>query len=315
MLATMLGLSIWFGAPGPQGFSAASAIFGAVLLIALLSLRPAKPVAATMWITLAALPLLAIFPNGIAANIMRLIYTALPVAVAATAGVRSRPRLALGLIPALACCLGATVIDLHTADASISKPNAYTALHAELTTLPDLGNHRLEVARDGSHAAAAMLVDTTALARGYETQTENDVDAILISKALTSQTYRQWLDANAVEYVAAARTPVTETAEWRLVSGGQLGYLTKIWSDSYFDLYRVQDATEIVPAPAQLIKADQASMTIFVPYPMRLTLRLHYSHLLTARIEPAPKAADFDATPDGWTSFNASVAGTYQLGG
>jgi hypothetical protein len=315
MLTALLGLSLWFGTPGPQGFSAASAIFGATLLISLLSLRPAKPVAATLWITLAVLPLLAIVPNGIAANIMRLIYTALPVAVAATATVRSKPRLVLGLVPALACCLGATIIDLHTADAPISKPDAYTALRSELTQLPDLTNRRLEVARDGSHAAAAMLVNTAALARGYETQTENDVDAVLISNSLTATTYRQWLDANAVGYVAAARTPVAQTNEWRLVTSGQLPYLTKVWSDRYFDLYRVQDATTIVPAPAQLLSADQASMTIYIPHEMRLTLRLRYSHLLTARSEPAPKSADFDETPDGWTSFHAKQPGVYQIGG
>ncbi len=314
-LLSILALSIWFGTPGPQGFSTVSALFGATLIITLLSLRPSRPVAATLWITLFALPVLAIIPNGIAANIMRLIYTALPVAVAATTQVRNRARLALCLIPAPACCLGATVIDLHTADAPISQPVAYTALRTELTQLPDLFNRRLEVARDGSHAAAATLVDLTALARGYETQTENDVDAVLVSDGLNAVTYREWLNENAVGYVAVAHVPVIQTAEWKLTSAGNLPYLSKIWSDAYFDLYRVQDATTIVPAPARLVSADQASMTIYVPQPMTVTLRLHWSHLLGARQQPAPDAAQFTGTADGRTAFRANQAGVYRIGG
>jgi hypothetical protein len=315
-VVTLVGVAFWYGAPGPEGFTIAAAVASATLLGLMLLARPSRPVALAIGLSLTLIPLLVLVPNGMGSNVLRWIYAVLPVAVAATA--RSRRWLtAVAVVPALAYCVSATVLDLSIAAAPNSQPSYYTGLKQELSGLSaPLMNHRLEVVSDGTHAAAYALLDQAALARGYETQADNALDPIFTDpQALTASTYQMWLSANAVAVIAVDRAPLRRTAEFELITNSRPPYLHLVWSTKDWTVYQVAAATPIVPRPAELVSATQADLTLLVSRPMTVTLRLRWSKLLTADGPPGATAADIDATTEGWTRFTALAAGTYVLRG
>ena len=127
----------------------------------------------------------------------------------------------------------------------------YTPLIDQLKNQPDLRNHRLEVVQSGSiHTAAYALLGHAALAGGYETQEQNKLNAVLSDPKLDAVSYKVWLDNNAVGYVAVNRRYPVTTPEYTLAARHRPSYLVPVSSTPTWSLYRVSDATPIVPAPA-----------------------------------------------------------------
>jgi hypothetical protein len=309
----LLGLAAYFGVPGPEGFPAWQvALAGGAIAVMLLA-RPPAYVRTVLLVSLAACLILALVPNGMGSNIERLTWICLPVAVVATS--RARPPVALlaaGL--ALSCSISASVYDLYLAAQPMSARSYYRDLVTELDTIPELNNYRVEVVPDGTHAAAYALLDHAQLARGYETQSDNKLDAVLNAPTLNPSTFESWLDNNAVGYVVLDRTTLTPGPEDRLVRSGSLPYLHQIWSDAHLRLFAVSDPTPIVGPPGHISHADQASLTITTPHPGRLPVRVRWSRFL--HITP-PGATHATLQPDGsgWTILIASRPGTYELAG
>jgi hypothetical protein len=179
-----------------------------------------------------------------------------------------------------------------------------------------LTSYRLEAVPDGTHTASYALLDHAMLARGYLTQTDNALNAVLTSRAtLNALTYKIWLDNNAVGYVAIGKTALNPDPEYQLVSGGQLPYLTKIWSDTNWTLYRVGSPTPIVAPPARIRDVDQSSMTVDVPEAGTLPVRVRWSKFLTADAPGPARGATVADDGYGWTILTAPVPGQYVLHG
>jgi hypothetical protein len=304
-----------FGAPGPEGFTAKQALVTASALLLFLASRPPKHLGVVILLSLLACPLLVAIPNGMGSNFQRLVWICLPVAVVATA--RTRLRFA-GFASALAIVSGAlgTAHDVAVARAPMSTVSYYAPLAAELDRIPALTSYRLEAVPDGTHTASYALLDHAMLARGYLTQTDNALNAVLTSRAtLNALTYKIWLDNNAVGYVAIGRTALNPNPEYELVSGGQLPYLTKIWSDTNWTLYRVESPTPIVAPPARIRDADQSSMTVDVPKAGKLPVRVRWSKFLTADAPGHASGATVTDDGYGWTILTAPVPGPYVLHG
>lgn len=310
-LASLIGLAIYFGIPGPEGFPVLHALLAAATLVVMLLARPVNYVRTVVLVSLPLLAVLAAIPNGVGTNFERFTWLCLPVAVIATAQARLRWA-AVAAGGALACSVVGTAHDLYVAAKPMSSETYLSGLVAELDRTPGLTTYRLEVVPDGTHVAAYALLNHAMLARGYETQTDNALDAVLTSPQLDAATYRRWLDDSAVGYVALDRVTLKPGPEDDLVRSGQLGYLRPVWSDAHWVLYKVAAATPIVAPPARITDADQAQLTITTPQAGRVTIRVHWSRFLHV---DGPADARLSPGPSGWTVLDAQTPGRYVIGG
>jgi hypothetical protein len=305
--ASLLAVAIYFGSPGPEGFPLSHAPWTVLALVGMLLARPPAYIRTVVAISLAALPLIVFVPNGMGTNFERFAWICLPVAVAATA--QARYWLIVGAT-GFAVTVGAigTIHDVFVAAQPMSELSYYNSLIAELDRTPGLADYRVEVVPDGTHVAAYALLNHASLARGYETQSDNELNAILSSKSLNATSYKIWLDNNAVGYVAIDQKTLRSGPEDRLVRSGRLPYLHLAWSDSRWRLYRVWAATPIVAEPAHIVAADQAQLTISTPRAGTLALRVRWSRFLTVS---GPGSAQVTSDGQGWTTLAVAKPGRY----
>jgi hypothetical protein len=245
-------------------------------------------------------------------NFNRMVWIWLPVAVVATA---RRPAIVAVTCVALGVYLGAraTTHDLEVAYAPASSPTQYPDLLAAIDRIRDLASYRVEAVSDGTHDAAYFLLNHAQLARGYETQADNRLNAVILNGRLDAAVYRRWLDTNAVGYVVLHRIVVEPSAEYWLVSGG-LPYLRAVWSSPNWVLYRVVDPTPIASSPARIVDADQSNIVITVPVATSVMLRLRWSPALHLS-GPLAKRGHLEIDATGWTRLIADSAGQFQIAG
>ena len=304
-----------FGVPGPEGYPAKQALSASLGLIVLLIARPPRHLVALIVLTLVACPILVAIPNAMGSNFQRLVWIWLPVAVIATA--RARRHVAF-LAVAIVVYFGAqgTIQELHVATKPMSSANYYTALATELDTIPGLDNYRIEVPYDGTHTAAYALLNHAALAGGYESQTDHALNAVLRSSIrLDAESYRLWLDTNAVGYIAVGRTTLSDNPEYRLVTSAQLSYLTPVWADSNWTLYEVTNPRPIVAPPATMVDASQSSLTIRVSGAGVIGVRVRWSKFLSVESPVDAPAASLTDDGYGWTLLTTQQSGLYVLHG
>ncbi len=321
---TLVVVAAVFGTPGPQDYSVYSGLLTAASALAMLYARPHPTVRVVLWCTALAAPILTFFPNGMGSNFVRFPWICVPAAVVATAAAAPRWRVVVALLPALALCANSTITDLVRADQPSASRSYYDSLITQLRGLPDRHNYRLEVVGDPHiHTAAYALLGHIALAGGYETQEQNALNHILNDPAhLNPTSYQVWLNNSAVGYVALDRARTQDYAEYTLVSTTRLPYLTEISRSRRWVLYKVRDATPIVPPPQRLLSAGQAQMRIEVPCACRFYVRVRYSKFLGAtahfrdtggaHVTTTARLAD---DGNGWTVVTTYVAGVYVFDG
>ena len=202
-----------------------------------------------MWLTILGAPLVFFIPNGLGDNLLRLVTYCLPAVVVATSARRGSLAL-VGVSVALVLSTKQSVGDVFEAAEPTASPLYYTSLIHELNRLHgELRDCRLEVADDGTHTASYALLDHAMLARGYEYQEDNALNPSLSHKGLDATTYKIWLQDNAVGYVAISSTRRKPTPEYTLVSSRRPPYLSPVWHDAKWSLYRVQNPNPIVKPP------------------------------------------------------------------
>jgi len=319
-------VAVLFGAPGDEPFS-----FAQLLAVGLTQLwfwwaRPAEHVRTIMNLSLLTTVVLFLIPNGMGSNFSRFAYFCLPVAVVATSSKRWIVALWAVLPVTIAATVG-TVVDLVNASKPTSSVAYYQSLGKRLEKVSDLNDYRVEVVNHGAHAGYDALLQHAMLARGWETQEDHALNGALLSSKLDAVTYKVWLDNNAVGYVALPASLVQSYPEYTLVSAHRPGYLTRIWSNADWQLFRVKSPTPIVARPASVLGHDQKSMTIRVPCACTLPVRIRWSKFLTATLQAPGRAVGHtvDAVPavsaqvvddgSGWTTLISSKPGTYVLRG
>lgn len=310
----LVGLA--FGNPGPQPFPWTLLAEAAGALALFLLARPADYLRAIIWLSMLTALVLAVIPNGLGANFGRMLWFCLPVAVVAT----SARRVWLALLLVAPVVLGGanlTVTDLRDSRQPVAEVSYYLPLANELDKLSGLDNHRLEVVAEGAHAAYDALLDHAMLARGWETQEDNALNKTLLSPTLDDTAYKIWLDNNSVGYVALPRSRAEVYPEYTLVASGSVPYLTQVWSDSSWRLFRVTDPTPIVAAPQQILQSGQSQMTIRVTCACTFSVRVRYSRYL--RADPLRSQGQGAAlvTDDGYgfTRLTTMAPGDYVLHG
>jgi hypothetical protein len=314
-----------FGAPGPEPFTNALL---AELCAAVILLFAGAPDHLRTTFGVTAITCLAMWaiPNGVGSNIARFVWFVLPVAVLAL----SSKRLVIALLttaPLVGIGAVTTVTDLAHATQPISSVAYYKSLVNRLDDIPDLRNYRVELVDHGARAGYDALLEHAMLARGWETQEDTALNRSLTQDPLDPVTYKVWLDNNAVGYVALPSASVGDYPEYKLVASGTATYLTRIWWDKNWDLFRVDDPTPIVAAPASVLDHDQKSMTVRVPCRCTVAVRVRWSKFLTAALQQRKQSGKgtVDATPavhakladdgSGWTVLTSDKPGVYVLRG
>jgi hypothetical protein len=203
---------------------------------------------------------------------------------------------------------------------------------------------RVEVVPARSHREASALAPYVNLARGWNRQADMERNPLFYDDTLDAANYREWLQRWAVHYVVLPKDEPDGDGgerERALVQQG-LPYLTQIWGDANWQLFKVTDPTPLAEPNAVVDRAEQGELIIEVRKAGRVLIRIPYSPWLSLvdkdgkslkppqeteaskhRADGTPKTYDNvngclmqteeDTAGDKWTMLLAPKAGTYRL--
>ncbi|AUH42491.1 hypothetical protein [Streptomyces sp. CMB-StM0423] len=229
-----------------------------------------------------------VIPSPVGSNIERLalIFGGTVLLVVAQTGTRqAAPRLmrSVGAAYLAFAAITVWVVVKPVVDLVLTSPTA--AWTRELAPLVDQLQQvdaeagRVEVVPVRSHREASALQPYVSLARGWNRQADLDRHEIFYDGSLTPKTYHAWLKTWAVRYVVLPVEDRPDTGaheEAKIVAKGQ-PYLTEIWADANWRLFRVNDPTPLVEAPAEVRRADEGELVIDVKYAGPVLVRVPFS--------------------------------------
>ena len=183
----------------------------------------------------------------------------------------------LAIVPVLYWSFQAPVRDVARAagDPSIDR-SYYTPLLDEVAKVAPDRPFRIEVPPSRERFEAVYVAQRYPMARGWLRQLESDDFDLFQDGNLTAASYRRWLDDRAVTFVAVsdAHPDYLAEDEKELIAGG-LPYLTEIWSNDDWKLYRVAAPTSLADAPARVQDLGANSIRLSAPaagdYPLRVS--------------------------------------------
>lgn len=229
-----------------------------------------------------------IIPSPIGSNIERLalIFGGTVLLVIAQTGTRAAAPRVMRSAAAVYLAFGAItvwVVVKPVVDLVLTSPTA--AWTRELAPLVDQLRQvdaeagRVEVVPVRSHREASALQPYVSLARGWNRQADLERHELFYDGSLTPETYHAWLKNWAVRYVVLPVEDRPDTGaheEAKIVARGQ-PYLTEIWADANWRLFRVNDPTPLVEAPAEVRRADEGELVIDVKYAGPVLVRVPFS--------------------------------------
>ena len=191
-----------------------------------------------------------------------------------------------------------------------SDPSTHRAYYQPLLGYLDtqqLGFGRVEIPVTYRHWEAAVVAPEVALARGWERQLDYAYDDQFYDKTLTAKTYRAWLAANGVAYVALpdARLDSSSTIEAAIIEGGQ-SYLQPVWHNAHWRVWRFTDYHGLVDGGARLEKLNSDGFVLKVSEPGPVTVHIHDSPHWAV----SDGAGCTVAEPDGWIHIRDLQPGT-----
>ncbi len=203
-------------------------------------------------------------PTPVGGNIARL--GALVVGpVAAVVLIRARRRVALVVVAAPLLAFQALPVFSSTAWAQ-DDPSAHASYYTGM--LAFLDGHvgpagRVEIPFTRTHWEATFVAESVPLARGWERQVDVSHNDVLY-QPLTADQYREWLDANAVDYVALPDTPLDQggEAEAALLTHPP-SWLTLAYTDAHWRIWRVDGATPLATGVAHVTARTPAKITLW----------------------------------------------------
>ncbi len=291
-------------------------VLATTLPLALLAPRSWRAVRLGAWTYALGNLLTLLIPSPIGSNVERLalLFAAALLLAAARASTGRRAR---ALWIAFALALSWQTVQPIT-DLALTVPaDGWTQyakpLAAELALL-DADRGRVEIVGTASHVEASSLANTVELARGWNRQADLTRNPLFYDGTLDSAEYRAWLGNWAVGYVVLPVLPATRfdyasAAESRIVAAGQ-PWLDPVWSDAHWKLYRVVDATPMAGAPATVVEAGQAELTLHFSTAGTALVRIAWSPWLSV-LGPGSGCL----TPSGsWTRLTVPAAGTVSIG-
>ncbi|HEX4187480.1 MAG TPA: N,N-dimethylformamidase beta subunit family domain-containing protein [Solirubrobacteraceae bacterium] len=310
--ALLIPLALLFPEGGFEPFPFRSFLATAgVALAFLLALPPHQRllrVGAAVFLLACVVSLLVHTPMG--SNIERYaVLLAGPLLLAAHRG-RPTPVAAVALCAIAVWVLWGPVRETSAVAGSPATQASYYAPVERFLARNDGGLARVEVPLTRSHWEAALLAPDISLARGWEKQLEDLHDRVLLSPGLTAASYRRWLDAQAVSYVALPDVTLDPSSaqEGRLIRGG-LAYLRPVFSDRHWRIFAVHSPTPILSGPGRLTALGHDSVGLLASAAGNFTLRVHYTRYWTVLAGRACAAR----TAGDWTRISVSAPGAVRV--
>jgi len=312
--APVVAVEVLFPGQGTMPFPTLNflGMAAAVIAVAIASWRRERAIALTAALYVVALTLAYAVPTAVGNNIIRLgiSFGLATVVMLAWQGRRWRALLAAAAIPfALAQWVPAAKPLLGLANPSLRA--AYFQPLLRFLRREDRPLGRVEVVPTEFHWEAAYVAPYFPLARGWERQLDTANNPIFYEPGrLDDHTYRAWLFANGVRFVALPDVPLdyAALAEGRLVRAGVPG-LRLVWRGAHWRVYAVLGAPGLVSGPARLVGSAGDHVTISATAPGVVTVR--------ERFTPAWHVAAGDATvsraPGNWLRVEVRRAGRIAL--
>jgi len=218
-------------------------------------------------------------PNAMGGNVARLsCLVAGPLVALTLDGPRRRLLLALLAVPLLYWQWQGAIRDVSRAagDPSVQR-SFYTPLLAQLEQRSGGAPVRIEGPPTLDRWEAYYMSTSFLLARGWERQQETH-DSRLFEHGLSPASYRRWLLAHGVTYVALPDATLDYLAqrEAALIRGG-LPYLRPLWGNGDWRLYEVRGGQGLVDAPARLDAIGADWFDLRSSRAGSFELRIHFS--------------------------------------
>jgi hypothetical protein len=275
-----VAIALAFGNDGYQTFAAKQALMGFLVCLAVAGLCWRRPVVrwgALLSAALVAAAYLLPTPVGTTASRLPELFAA-PIIVAVAA-------VPLGTVLAATATV---VLLLPPVSIKEVQERGDPALSAEFYAplLDELAARRvdgpIEVVPTLRRGEAAFVAPVVPIARGWSRQVDTARNQIFFDHTLNADTYRGWLDDNAISYVALSNGPHewASVDEATLVHSG-LPYLRAVWSDRYWTLYAVAGPRPVISAPGQVIARNGVSITVSLPEPGAYAVRVHWSRYVS----------------------------------
>jgi hypothetical protein len=186
------------------------------------------------------------------------------------------------------------------------SPGFYAPLLEELTARRVDG--AIEVVPTLRRGEAAFVAPVVPIARGWSRQLDTGRNQIFYDETINPETYRKWLDDNAISYVAISNGPWewASAEEATLVRSG-LPYLQRVWSNRSWTLYAVTNPRPFISAPGHVVARDGVSMTVSLPHSGEYVMRVHWSRYLSSSDGCVRPAAG------GWSTVVVQRPGTVKI--
>lgn len=196
---------------------------------------------------------------------------------------------------------------LERGDPALSR-EFYTPLLDQLRARGVAGP--IEVVPTRRRGEAAAVAPVVPIARGWSRQVDTGNSPVFYNGTLNADTYREWLDDNAVSYVAISSGPYdwASSDEANLVRHG-LPYLQPVWSDPTWTLYAVTNPEPVISAPGQAVARNADSLTVSLPKSGQYEIRVHWSRYLSA------SAGCVRPADSGWSTLVVDHPGTVKIYG
>ncbi|HEX4678217.1 MAG TPA: hypothetical protein VH210_03280 [Gaiellaceae bacterium] len=300
--------------PFPALQMAAGIGFAALGLLVTRGVATARPLRGLFSIYLVAVLVVYVVPSSVGANIERIRYIALPLALIAVALRHWRPLWMVVPVIVLAAAWNTTPIVASFArantdpEASLSywQP-AIDYLHAHLSP-----SYRVEAVDTAEHWSAAYLPDAgIPIVRGWYRQSDFPQNQLLYAPKLAVATYEAWLRRMAVRYVVLADAPpdYSSRAEAALIRSGRTDLKLVYWN-AHLLVYELPDAKPLIVGPAP--------STVMWLYPERIvaTFSVPGTYRVKVRWSPYWRASSgcVSETKDGMTRLVVRHAGLVELG-
>ena len=307
-LVPTIAVGLAFGNGGYQTFATKQALMGFLACLAVAGLCWRRPV--VRWGALLSAGLVAgayLIPTPVGTTATRLpeLFAA-PIIVA------------VAVVPLLAVIAAAAAVALLLPPVSVTEvlergdPALSSKFYAPLLEqLRDRGVvGPIEVVPTRRRGEAAAVAPVVPIARGWSRQVDTGNSPIFYDGTLNADTYREWLDDNAISYVAISQGPYdwASSDEATLVRNG-LPYLQAVWSDPTWTLYAVTNPEPVISAPGQVMARDADSLTVSLPKPGEYLIRVHWSRYLSASngcVRPSDS---------GWSTLVVEQPGTVKIQG
>jgi hypothetical protein len=168
----------------------------------------------------------------------------------------------------------------------------------------------IEVVPTQRRGEAAAVPPVIPIARGWLRQVDRERNPIFYDGSLNPDTYRKWLDDNAVSYVAVSNGPYDWSApdEAALVRSG-LPYLQPVWWHRNWTLYAVTNPRPVIASPGRVIARGPGSLTVSLPESGEYSVRVRWSRYLSA------SDGCMRPTRDGWSEVVVQHSGIVKIEG